>query len=754
MKPLSSNFSTFLYFLIFTKKCLINFEFEILCFSVISEMRQVGICFNTNNIKNLQHQNILEKQLLSQQSFSTLKVDTMFEQQNIFIPASSSSSCSTFSSSPSASPNPYMSPPILRKEMDNVQNWDEDKDDVFFRMPKLEPEVLLENNNDDVFFTSNNNNNNNNHLIQSLYPTKCFNLTDISSISTCSSTSSGVWSSTADNIPLTVPNIFVTDKKLKKEEDKIKNEKTIENTNNEKMDNVQKQKRKYVRRKIKNKIEEKEKKQEIKEEIVKKRRGRKRKNILNEESLKREENNEEKKENVKAERGKNKLEEDKLEKTKNKLEAKDKLEQRKNKLEARIKEKEKKKKISFKMDLRIKRNKIENNQKMNNLNNKRGRKYQIKQTEEEIKENLKKKNLIKEKELLNNITTNKRRRKRKALLLAKSKLLALKNKKEERKNIEVRHSRRIKINSKVVQFSSSSSASPSPSRFKFVQSKSNKKTLISSISEPLSFISNWRPIGQGIFKQLPLRRVPDSNEENVKKYLCFNSIQHLFELEVKIQLGDNVLIKSEDYADDIFVGRVLSIHYEPIDNSLLLTLLWFYTGKQLPSSMRLNNLISKFDENELFASRHLDIVNADSVEGITQVLTFSEYCRYKAQLAIERLPLVRRPPNWASPCPRFKQNQNMDDSDIESNNDDECDSNTSVIDTVFFCRSIFSIHSKRVRSKFLQLDKSSADTKKPNGSNTSKNVLRILNKFNFPFKCFNFKLGKTFHIMFEDDLNL
>uniref|UniRef100_A0A915LH76 Uncharacterized protein n=1 Tax=Meloidogyne javanica TaxID=6303 RepID=A0A915LH76_MELJA len=124
-------------------------------------------------------------------------------------------------------------------------------------------------------------------------------------------------------------------------------------------------------------------------------------------------------------------------------------------------------------------------------------------------------------------------------------------------------------------------------------------------------------------------------------------------------------------------GRVLSIHYEPTERSLLLTLLWFYTGKQLPS-LRLNNSgCSNFEDNELLASKHLDIVNADSVQGTTRVLTFSAYCRYKAQLALERLPAARRPPNWAHPCPRFKQN--MEEEEV---NDIMNDSNCTTQDTV------------------------------------------------------------------------
>ncbi|KAL7073718.1 hypothetical protein ACQ4LE_007268 [Meloidogyne hapla] len=139
--------------------------------------------------------------------------------------------------------------------------------------------------------------------------------------------------------------------------------------------------------------------------------------------------------------------------------------------------------------------------------------------------------------------------------------------------------------------------------------------------------------------------------------------------------------------------------------------------------MRLNVSVSNFEENELFASKHLDIVNADSVQGITRVLTFSSYCRYKAKLALERLPASRRPPNWASPCPRFKQNINIEEEEVDI---DTINDNNATQDTVFFCRSIFSIYSKRVRSKFLQLDnRVNADVKKStNGSLTTKNVLR------------------------------
>uniref|UniRef100_A0A915MEJ1 BAH domain-containing protein n=1 Tax=Meloidogyne javanica TaxID=6303 RepID=A0A915MEJ1_MELJA len=474
-----------------------------------------------------------------------------------------------------------MSPPVLRKE----QDWgDVEKEsnnvDVFVRMPKLEPEVLVEDNDDnnDVVFlptkTTNessefNDKSPHHHLFlqPSLNSSKFFNLpSDISS----SSTSSGIWSSPTEQQPLLIFSDKISKKEfgqnMKEKEEKInKNGKTIlKNIKKEKKEvnncNVlgkeeveMKPKRKYVRRKVKDLEEGKEVKEEKEEEKL-----------------------------IKRRRRKNPPKEENLEK---------------------------------------------------------GIKEEIKEESVEIKEI---KEEIREKEEEN--------------------IIEKENKLERRKKLEGSR--------KMVLFSSSSSASPSPSRAKLLPKPISKppkplntppSTIPTFTSQPSQFASNWRPMGLGVLKQLPLRRLPDSNEENVKQYFCFNSIRHKSESEVFIKLGDCVL------------GRVLSIHYEPSERSLLLTLLWFYTGKQLPS-LRLNNsgCSSNFEDDELFASKHLDIVNADSVQGTTRVLTFSAYCRHKAQLALERLPAARRPPNWARPCPRFKQNveeeEEVDDIMNDSNN--------------------------------------------------------------------------------------
>nr|CAD2162852.1 unnamed protein product [Meloidogyne enterolobii] len=750
-------------------------------------MRQIGVYYthynntnnttNTNNISINLHNDYLEKQNIHQ----NLNIQTSFEQQQnnnkMFIPASSSSSCSTFSSSPSVSPNPYMSPPVLRKEME--QDWgDVEKEsnnvDVFVRMPKLEPEVLVEDNddnNDVVFFPTKTTNESSEFNDKSphhhifLQPSlnsssKFFNLSsDISSSSICSTTtSSGIWSSPTEQQPLLIFSNKISKKEIQKnmkekEEKTNKNGKTIlKNIMKEKKEvnncNVlgeeeveMKPKRKYVRRKVKDLEEGKEVKEEKEEKLIKRRR---RKNLPKEENLEKEIKEEIKEESVEIKEIKEEIrekEEENIIEKENKLERRKKLENvcgKKNcktscKTGCKTSFKTNYKthyKSSCKTSLKVKRKTNENVQINSDLN---VLKEAVGETKQAYLMRLRKRKEEEEKTKKKNYKRSKledcekliiRRRKRKALLLANLKLSEISP--DKRILGERRSCRHPHISRKMVLFSSSSSASPSPSRAKLLP-KTNPKplntptsTIPTFTSQPSQFSSNWRPIGLGVLKQLPLRRLPDSNEENVKQYFCFNSIRHKSESEVYIKLGDCVLVNSADFEEDIFVGRVLSIHYEPSERSLLLTLLWFYTGKQLPS-LRLNNSgCSNFEDNELFASKHLDQVNADSVQGTTRVLTFSAYCRYKAQLALERLPAARRPPNWARPCPRFKQNVEEEEVDDIMN-----DSNSTTQDTVFFCRSIFSIYSKRVRSKFLQLNtRSSADIKKPNGSLTTKSVLR------------------------------
>lgn len=195
--------------------------------------------------------------------------------------------------------------------------------------------------------------------------------------------------------------------------------------------------------------------------------------------------------------------------------------------------------------------------------------------------------------------------------------------------------------------------------------------------------SNWRPIGKGIYCRLPKADAVDEPR------LCFDAIRHRKAVDVRIRLGDCVLVNSDEAEDDIFVGRVICIYYDPNKRAILLSLLWFYTIAQLPSRPPNVHLL---DQHELFASQHLDCINADSVQDLVYVLSYSEYCRYHAQIAVVRMPSERRPPQWVKhwvpnekdyPRKQFLPQINT------------------AKDMVFFCRGIYSIRTRRINTMAL-----------------------------------------------------
>ncbi len=62
-----------------------------------------------------------------------------------------------------------------------------------------------------------------------------------------------------------------------------------------------------------------------------------------------------------------------------------------------------------------------------------------------------------------------------------------------------------------------------------------------------------------------------------------------------------------------------------IDNlgNIMIELLWYYQPHQ--SAL---NFLDRFENQELFASKHYDVIDANCIEEKCYVLTFNEYCRY------------------------------------------------------------------------------------------------------------------------------
>uniref|UniRef100_A0A914HHS8 BAH domain-containing protein n=1 Tax=Globodera rostochiensis TaxID=31243 RepID=A0A914HHS8_GLORO len=196
----------------------------------------------------------------------------------------------------------------------------------------------------------------------------------------------------------------------------------------------------------------------------------------------------------------------------------------------------------------------------------------------------------------------------------------------------------------------------------------------------LPLVSNWRPVGPGCVRRL----LADSRDH----FICYDAIRHRSVPGVAIRVGDCVQINSADNEDDLFVGRVLAINYEPEGRSLQLTLLWFYTQRQLPTAPA---DASGLDPRELFSSKHLDSVNVDSVDAVIHVLTFAEYCRYRAELAAAWPPNGQGVQAVARPCPCPRTASNYPRRDF-------LPPMGTPLDSVFFCRSVFSLTRKRIKS--------------------------------------------------------
>ena len=65
-----------------------------------------------------------------------------------------------------------------------------------------------------------------------------------------------------------------------------------------------------------------------------------------------------------------------------------------------------------------------------------------------------------------------------------------------------------------------------------------------------------------------------------------------------------------------------------------MAIFWYYRPEQTESER-----IPKTEENEIFASRHRDVIPVECIDDRAYVLTLSEYCRYEQVNCTHLLPL-------------------------------------------------------------------------------------------------------------------
>jgi hypothetical protein len=107
----------------------------------------------------------------------------------------------------------------------------------------------------------------------------------------------------------------------------------------------------------------------------------------------------------------------------------------------------------------------------------------------------------------------------------------------------------------------------------------------------------------------------------------------------------------------------------------------YYTQAQVDSKDIL------LHEKELLASKHCDVINADSIEEHAFVLTYNEYCRFVAETRIDELPPTQRP---------------LESSELHSRGEPEyarrirLPHEDSPIDLVYWCSRTFSLKTRKI----------------------------------------------------------
>ncbi|KAL3193281.1 hypothetical protein MRX96_046799 [Rhipicephalus microplus] len=124
----------------------------------------------------------------------------------------------------------------------------------------------------------------------------------------------------------------------------------------------------------------------------------------------------------------------------------------------------------------------------------------------------------------------------------------------------------------------------------------------------------------------PFQKVLVMNNEDAPRYrLCFPAMRHM-EGDV-IRVRDCVLLRSGTRKIDLpFVAKVAALWENEDDGEMMMSLLWYYRPEHTDQGRKSHHM-----EDEIFASKHRDANSVACIEDKCYVLTFAEYCRYRAK---------------------------------------------------------------------------------------------------------------------------
>ncbi|XP_064485106.1 bromo adjacent homology domain-containing 1 protein-like [Ornithodoros turicata] len=116
-----------------------------------------------------------------------------------------------------------------------------------------------------------------------------------------------------------------------------------------------------------------------------------------------------------------------------------------------------------------------------------------------------------------------------------------------------------------------------------------------------------------------------NNEDTPHERACFPAMRHV-EGDI-IRVRDCVLLRSGTRKVDLpFVAKVAALWENDDDGEMMMSLLWYYRPEHTDQGRKPHHM-----EDEIFASKHRDCNSVACIEDKCYVLTFAEYCRYRAR---------------------------------------------------------------------------------------------------------------------------
>lgn len=205
-----------------------------------------------------------------------------------------------------------------------------------------------------------------------------------------------------------------------------------------------------------------------------------------------------------------------------------------------------------------------------------------------------------------------------------------------------------------------------------ISEKVEKSYSPSKRKKPNSSNCGWSWEGEPEMKPVLSLNIDDPPSERK----CYPAIKHTDGELIRVR--DCVLLRSGPRKKDLpYTAKVVAFWENTTDGEMMMSLLWYYRPEHTESGRQPHNI-----DCEVFASKHRDINSVACIEEKCYVLTFNEYCRYKAEVrrSESNFPARRKVVPASENYPRQNRLPPID----------------AAPETVFLCRKVYHFRQKRI----------------------------------------------------------